>query len=514
MNKQLIRTVSIILLLFGLLVAARATVGLRGWSPELTLLADVHQIVVDHYVEEVKEREMIEAGARAMLDSLGDPATVYFDPEETRDFNEDVEGEFSGIGAEIEISGDRLRIISPLDDSPAFRAGVLAGDIVLEIDGVSTKDMKLREAVRLLKGPAGSNVTVRVLHEGGDEATITMTRARITVPTIRALWRNNSNNEWDFLLDDVNRIGYIRISQFSSKTTADLQAAVSALAGEGMRGLILDLRGNGGGLLSSAIEVSDIFLPAGNTIVTLKGRNLDAEVYESTDALTLTDVPMVVLVNGYSASASEIVSGALKDNQRAFIVGTRTYGKGSVQAPFELHHNMGTVKITHAYYYGPSGRRIHRTEDSNVWGVDPSDHGYIKLSFEQEKRRLEVLREQGVIRPNGNGAAHPKEVTPAWIKEHVLDPQLAAGLHAAKGRIETGSWPHVGQSVPDQLAFNRKRENLEQQIEALREALHDREAELQQLLKEQKAKVGNDGTADDGVAAPDTPETLEPAAAP
>ncbi|MCE9591874.1 MAG: S41 family peptidase [Planctomycetes bacterium] len=446
---------------------------------QLDLLVDVRHQIANAYVEEPDQDKMIHEAVRGMVESLRDPYTVYIPPDELKDFDKSIRGSFSGIGAEVDIHNNRLRIVSPLEESPAWKAGVMAGDTVLEIDGKSTLDMKITDAISRLTGVEGTPVKLKIRHESGDETELTIKRARINVATVRGL-RRDGEGKWDFMLDEANHIGYIRITQFTEGTARDTRAALDSLLARGVKGLILDLRFDPGGLLESAVEISDMFLDGGKRIVSVKGRIVPEHVESSTQEGTIPPIPMVVIANEASASASEVVTGALSDNGRAQFVGTRTFGKGSVQQVVMLDDGQGALKITNAYYYLPNGRNIHRREGKETWGVDPSEGCYVPMSNDAIRKMLEIRREGDVLRKMAGDKAH-ETVTPVWLREKLVDPQLAAGLEAVLGKIKTGTWPKVGQTNADLLAHQSRHDNLTRQRELLAARLGEVEKELNKL---------------------------------
>lgn len=444
---------------------------------QLDLLVDVRHELISNYVEKPDQQKMVEAAVQGMIESLEDPYTSYLTAEDVEMFDHYVRGSFSGIGAEVDIYEDRLRIVTPLEDSPAWEAGVMAGDIVLEIDGESTAGMEVTDAVKKLTGEAGTTVEILVRHESGEEELIEITRDVINVQTVRGFQRQQDQH-YDFMLDDQRGIGYVRMTQFTERTADELRAALEQLKAQGAQALVLDVRFNPGGLLESAVEVADMFLGEGKTIVSVEGRVVNREEFQSTSGAVLPDIPVVVLANEASASAAEIVTGALKDNDRALFVGTRTFGKGSVQQVKMLDGGHGALKMTNAYYYIPSGRLIHRRPDSEEWGVDPSEGSYVPMSPEQVREMVDLRREGDELRKdNGdNGAA---EVTPQWIREKLADDQLAAAVEAVRGRLETGEWPQVGESGTEALVAANKRANLVLRRSMLQERLEEIEAELE-----------------------------------
>ncbi|NBC11642.1 MAG: PDZ domain-containing protein [Planctomycetes bacterium] len=447
---------------------------------QLDLLVDIRHELVDSYVTEPDQEKMVEAAVRGMIASLDDPYTVYLTPEDLAPFERNIHGVFSGIGAEVDIHNDRLRIVSPLEDSPAWKAGVMPGDIVLEIDGEDTAGIKITDAVAKLTGEAGTDVTIKVRHDTGEEELITITRAVIEVDTVRG-YRTDADQHPDFMIDKDNRIGYVRLTQFNERTAGELEAAIQSLQEQNARALILDLRFNPGGLLESALQVSDMFLGAGQRIVSIKGRTVAEQTHDATANTLAPNLPVIVLINEGSASAAEIVSGALHDHQRAHIVGTRTFGKGSVQQVRMLDSGQGALKITNAYYYIPSGRKIHRVEGAEQWGVDPSDGSYVPMKPEDVEQMIELRRDAGIKKLYEDAEGNPIALDPTIIREQFADPQLAAALRAALGRVKDGAFPKVGQSNEEQLIKANQLANLEQQKQFLQERLDEIEDEMARL---------------------------------
>ncbi len=345
------------------------------------MLVDTIDQVERNYVKGISRRELIEAAIEGVLRKL-DPYSTYIGPKDLERFRSEVENEFCGIGIQIDIEAGRLMVISPLQGTPAYRAGILAGDRIIAIDGESTEEITIDEAVRRLKGKEGTKVVLSVLHAGGSEPVeISMVRKRIHVKTVLGDSRDKSN-AWDYMLDKKNHIGYIRITIFGRDTPKELRAALEQLKKQNFKGLILDLRFNPGGLLSSAVKVGDMFVSDG-LIVATSGRNIKERKWEAAKAGTFEGFPMVVLVNRISASASEIVAACLQDHKRATVMGQRTWGKGSVQNVISLEHGHSALKLTTAAYRRPSGKKIHRFPDDDEddqWGVTPNDGFALKVT--------------------------------------------------------------------------------------------------------------------------------------
>jgi carboxyl-terminal processing protease len=416
------------------------------------LFVDAVEQVEHSYARKVDRRELIESALRGMLQNL-DPHSGYFSGSEWRQFEKQINGSFPGIGISVEIDEEsgRLRVLAPLPGSPAYAAGILPGDLIMEVDGQSTEGMTREKANEVLQGQPGTPVKLSVLHEGGAKPDyVTVTRAIIDVPSVLGDARK-PDNTWDFMLDKEKRIGYLRVTGFTSTTIDDLKKALEELKEQGMKALIVDLRDDPGGLLNVAVEMSDLFLEDG-LIVTTKGRNQRDQPYRAVKEGTFelpgvgAKFPLAVLVNQSSASASEIVAACLQDHKRAAVVGHRTFGKGSVQHVMPLNNGESILKLTVATYWRPSGKNIHRfknAKDSDEWGVSPDPGLEVNLS-EQEygallaRRRERDLKLQ-VQRPRAEGTPNekPREDDPEQERKAkpVPDRQLAKAVEVVKNKL-------------------------------------------------------------------------------
>ncbi|HYL33304.1 MAG TPA: S41 family peptidase [Stellaceae bacterium] len=326
---------------------AEAAAAAPSRDSDMALYTRVLNRVQASYVHPVTKDKLINYSLKGMLSSL-DPHSDFLDESEYQDLLDESEGEFAGIGAEITRDENHPKVVSPIDDTPAARAGLKPGDIFLKIDGKLTDGMDLKEAVDLLRGPVGTPVRVTIVRAGVRPFDVTLVRAEIHVVSVKSQL-------------EPNNIGYIRISLFSEKTNDELLKAIDTLkqkSGGHLNGMVLDLRNDPGGLLDQAVAVAGDFLDGG-TVVSTRGRDSDDnQVFTaSSSGDHIRGVPMVVLINGASASASEIVAGALKERQRAQILGTRSFGKGSVQTIIPLD-GRGAIRLTTALYYTPSGNSI------------------------------------------------------------------------------------------------------------------------------------------------------------
>ena len=312
---------------------------------QLRTFSDVFARIKRNYVEDVSDEDLLEHAIRGMLSGL-DPHSSYLNTEQFQELRIGTSGEFGGLGIEVGMEDGFVKVVSPIDDTPAARAGMKTGDLIIRLDDKPVKGLALNDAVKLMRGKPGSDIVLTVVREGEDKPlNITITRAVIQVTSVR-----------NRILEDG--YGYVRVSHFQTKTPADMIKAIETMQIEGaLNGLVLDLRNNPGGVLSAAVGISDAFLNDG-LIVYTDGREEDSRLrYTASRGDILDGAPIVVLVNGGSASASEIVAGAMQDHGRGVVMGSKTFGKGSVQTIQNLP-NGGAVKLTTARYYTPSGRSI------------------------------------------------------------------------------------------------------------------------------------------------------------
>ena len=420
------------------------------------LLVDTLDQVQRNYVKDISRRELVEAAIKGVLAEL-DQYSGYIGPSDMEQFRDTVESQFGGIGIRISTENRQLQVISPLVGSPAYKAGVLAGDRIVKINGESTKGFKIDDAVKRLKGEPGSDVTITVIHPGkSEEVEITIVRRMIHVDTVLGDHRE-ADDSWSFVIDEGKRIGYIQLTAFSRGTAGELRKQLARLKEAGIGGLILDLRFNPGGLLSSAIEVSDMFVTKGR-IVSTEGRNTKTRVWDAKDRDTFNDFKMVVLVNRFSASASEIVSACLQDHGRAVVMGERTWGKGSVQNVIELEDGDSALKLTTATYHRPNGKNINRlpdVKDDDEWGVTPDDGYRLRLNGKQVYELRAFRRLRNVVKPkqpHSKKTGQPDESAKPEDKqasESAEDKQPGADVPKAETPPQVEKPPHQDGKKPE-----------------------------------------------------------------
>jgi len=379
--------------------------------PNLELFTFVMEKVRKDYVDgkNLTYQDLVYGALKGMIGTL-DPHSEFLDPEAYKELQSDTEGAFGGLGIVISMKDNFITVVAPMEDSPGFKAGILTGDRIVRIDGKSTERMTLPDAVKVLRGEPGTDVTVTILRpSSGVVRDCKLTRAVINVDMVKDI-----NGKKEFPLGE-NKIGYVRITQFGDKTSDDLEAALQKLKAQGMKALILDLRWNPGGLLDQAVEVCQKFLPRGELVVTTEGSTTNQRYQARGVGDELRNMPMVLLVNLGSASASEIVAGCLQDLKRAIVLGEKTFGKGSVQSIMPLEGG-GALKLTTAKYYTPAHKVIHEH------GITPD---IVVTISDEEESDIQIKRA-----PGGLESLDPKD------RERVSnerDPQLDRATDLLKG---------------------------------------------------------------------------------
>ena len=409
--RNLLKTISILMLLVAFPATAPAA-GNAETFRQLELFGDIFERVRSHYVDEATDKELIESAINGMLQSL-DPHSSYLNEESFRDMQAQTRGEFGGLGIEVTLEQGFVKVISPIDDTPAARAGIEAGDLITHLDGESVLGLSMADAVDKMRGRVGSDIKLTIRREGREPFVVTVTRDVIRIQSVRSRVEGE--------------VGYLRITTFNKQTEIGVKREVGKMRqelGDSMIGLVLDLRRNPGGLLDQAIKVSDAFLERGE-IVSTRGRDEDdAQRFNAKPGDLINGLPMVVLINGGSASSSEIVAGALQDHRRAVIMGTQSFGKGSVQTIMPIPGH-GAMRLTTAAYFTPSGRSIQKT------GVTP-DIVVQQARIEAANERARV-REENLRNARDGDDTEPKAAAASGSGQNADDYQLARAIDLLKG---------------------------------------------------------------------------------
>ena len=403
---------------------------------DIKLVSKVLDEVRERYVKELdqdKMRELVENMLNNGLEKL-DPHSGFMNKDEYKQFHQQTVGKFGGVGIHLRMDSRTGKFVveSPVAGSPAYEAGVMAGDLILKVDGQSVENWDIRKLVDHIQGDKDTEVTLTILHENSKTPVdLKMNRAEIQIESVIGDTHDKIDlKKWNFWIDPENKIAYVRITSFTETTTDELTRVVDALQKTGLRGLVVDLRGNPGGLLDTAVDVSSIFLPEGKEVVTTKGRGgVVSEVYRSrlkANMKACTGYPVAILMNRYSASASEIVAAALQDHAVAIIIGERSYGKGSVQNLIRMEEGQTALKLTTASYWRPSGRNIHRfpdSKESDDWGVKPNEGYEVKLTDEERLEWYKWRRDRDILRRPGEVGSSRVDLQACKLEYSIVSPK-------------------------------------------------------------------------------------------
>jgi carboxyl-terminal processing protease len=430
-----------LLLMFIATIVALACHARADRQPYGQYLSEILGIIDQNYVEPVDEEKLFEGAVEGMVGQL-DEHSSFITREDLAELRESLDQEFGGIGIEVTLDPKTkaLTVLSPLVGTPAYQAGIRPGDQILAVDGQSTAGFSLQDAVKKLRGREGEKVKLTI-GRGTERKSfdVELVRAQIPVESVRGDSRR-SDGSWNFVLAGHPQIGYIRIINFGERTAEEVAAACTSLAQQNIKGLVLDLRENPGGLLNAAVGVCQLFIPPGSLIVTTRGRNgVIDEAFTAEDTGQRFTWPMCVLVDRFSASASEIVAACLQDSHRAIIVGERSYGKGTVQKVHEVEGGKGVLKLTTASYWRPSGSNIHRlatSKETDEWGVKPNQGFDVKLA-DKELIKWHELRRLRDIQPGGGADHRPEFLSIKPEDADKLDPQMQKAVESLEARFET-----------------------------------------------------------------------------
>jgi len=418
-----------------------STTSRRDTFEQYRVLIDLIDSVSRNYVHTMTREELIQAAIEGVTSKL-DPYSYYIANEKQADFHREVNSHFGGVGMAIDGSGDKTKVIVPLVGMPAYNAGIHCGDEILEVDGISLKEKKIDEVLKLLAGEIGSKVKLKI-RRVNEKKTLEfeITRELILQETVLGFDRNDADDSWNYWLDEKNGIAYIHVTEFRDGTANEFRKVLTEIQkpreGETespLKGLILDLRFNPGGDFNVAIEMCDFFISDG-VIVTAKGKNTVEEIWRAKpETLIPKEVPMVLLLNSFSASASEVFSACLQDHNRAIIVGERSYGKGIIQSVMPFEGGTSTLKLTTAGYYSPNGRNIHRHEgagEGDEWGVKPNDENLVQTSQDEDAAFLLDRLRRGTLKTHN-------DVKPTKNPANYQDEPLQRGLEVLENALKTG----------------------------------------------------------------------------
>jgi carboxyl-terminal processing protease len=452
-----------------IMMGARAQAAVADTYRQLNLFGDVFERVRADYVEKPDDSKLIETAINGMLAGL-DPHSSYMDAKSFRDMQVQTRGEFGGLGIEVTMEDGLIKVVSPIDDTPAAKAGVLANDIITKLDDDQVQGLTLNQAVEKMRGPVNTKIKLTIMRKGQDKPIdVTIVRDVIRVKSVR------SHTEGD-------DVGYIRVTQFNEQTTEGLKKAISdltsQLGSDKIKGFVIDLRNNPGGLLDQAISVSDAFLDKGE-IVSTRGRNAEeTQRFNARPGDLTKGKPVIVLINGGSASASEIDAGALQDHKRATLVGTRSFGKGSVQTIIPLGAGNGALRLTTARYFTPSGRSI------QAKGIEPDIHveqAKVEVlagpQFRSEAELPGALQNVGGTAPDDSG--NGQNAAPGTTPSTTVPPQAGTSpdTNGTNGGTTNGTAPASGTAVPqatpvDQSEFDTAQPDKDYQLSRAIDLLH------------------------------------------
>jgi len=401
----------------------------------MPILADIMQ--TNLRTVELPENVIVYELASGATDTLDQFSSVVWPDALERQFKRSIQGKFVGIGVQIQKTDGKLTVVTPLEGTPAMKAGLKAEDIIAKVNGTPTGTWSVDKAVREITGPEDTEVTLTIIREGQPTFDVTLTRKEVKIESIKG-FEHRDEGGWDYWLDQDAGIGYIRMTQFLRQTTDDLDAAVEQMRDEGeLNAIVLDLRFNPGGYLDVAIDIVDRFVDRGTIVSTVNAEGQQNESYSASPRPTYDDKPeLVILINQGSASASEIVSGALQDYERATVVGENSYGKGSVQDVIPIGRGRSIFKCTTRYYQLPKGEIIHRTDDSKQWGIQPDLT--VKMTNKEVADWLEARRDADILIAEEDRDPDDPQTQPEDILADGLDPQLEAALLLLRAKQLSG----------------------------------------------------------------------------
>ncbi|MDB4796595.1 S41 family peptidase [bacterium] len=440
----------------------------------------LQETIIKQSFKNVDSDKLTRATIEGMLESLDDPHARYLSAVELASMQFQLSGEMFGIGAQLRMIEDRLVVVRPIPGSPALAAGIQASDVITEVDGKAAQGQSLLEIVNQIRGPLGTKIQLG-LERDGQERSITVTRGRIKLPTVfglRGVVTSEGVSEPDLIGKNSN-IGYMQISQFGNQTAEELNDRISALDSKGMKGAIIDLRFCPGGSLEPATKAADLFLEEGQ-IVRIQDRDGEQRIIRATQDIHW-QFPLVILVNEATASAAEILCGALQDHERVIILGTRTFGKGSVQSLLHINQKLGAIRLTTAQYFLPKGKNIDRSPTSSSWGIDATDGYFVP----NESENLTLKNRLQGTRPIDQAPLSVGGLTVDGLSKNLNDPQLVAGLEAIESKVGSGAFKKMGRSRTE-LQKHIMQQELKRQQSTLLEKLIEIQSSVNNLANDDK----------------------------
>ncbi len=404
-------------------------------TPEQVDFDQLRARLLERYISKPDERKLLGGAIQGMLQALDDPHSSYLPPADWSELQAHVQGNLAGVGVAIKSDQGKVFIDQMLPGSAAEKAGVAAGDQLISVDGKAVDAGNIRAVAQAVRGEAGSAVVLRIIRPGQAERDLTVVRAALALArnAVQGFARQ-PNGDWQYWIDPEHKIAFVSIREFTPGTAAEVRTTLTKLKEEGLHGLLLDLRHCPGGLPDEALDVARLFVKEGDVLTTVRTRGEETKVFKADGDGVLRGLPLVVLIDQGTASAAELLAGALDEKAGAALVGTRTYGKGSIQELASLGEGLGGVRLTVGEYRLPSGRAVQRTDDSPNWGIDPTFYNYVPI----EPAQMAAVQE-AILRGRA-AAASPADGS---------DPQLAAGLKALQTRLKSGHFAAVGKPVPE-----------------------------------------------------------------
>lgn len=418
----------------------------------------------------IDSNALSEAAIRGMIDSLKDPYSTLITADQLKELYGQLEGKVAGIGAALGKEESGVVVKSVVLNSPAMRGGLKPSDVIVSVNGQPASE--LADTVKAIRGAVGTEVTLTIRRANQPDRDMVLKRGEIRIPSVRGL-SVNEQGQWQHWLDVDQKIAFVQVAEFTGQTSEDLKVVLAQLKEQGVRGLVLDLRGNPGGQLMEVIKVAGLFLKDA-VVVQTRGRTpMETNDYRTSGETLFADVPLIVVIDSNTASAGEVLAAALKDNQRAMLVGERTFGKGSVQSILPLGESGSALKLTTAEMLSPSGHSLHRSPDAKSWGVDPHDGYFVPLTTKERETRVKQRREL-----ESGSLKVPQPVTPEVAEKQLADSQLSAALKSLIAKRQTGEFAKTGKPLAEQQAQWTQLEELRKQREALRLKLEQLDREL------------------------------------